>query len=197
MCTAAQVNQRKSVVHLWLVFFFVSLWLLPFQQFYIISHPHKTINMASITAGQNSVEQGWKILIAEWTLLSLSTIVVLLRLFARSLIESDCLLKRVKWRRLHIEDYLMTLSLVRHFTHEHQSITIDGSIRPHHMATPSLRPWASRMGWAATSGLSTAAPSPKLFTSLKSSRAFLSFLHAWAGCRSRYISYDFWNNNNS
>lgn len=68
--------------------------------------------MATVASQQDTTDQGWKILVVEWTLLSVSTIVVLLRFFVRSFIEDDRFLKRIKFRRLHVEDHLMALSVV-------------------------------------------------------------------------------------
>jgi len=68
--------------------------------------------MATAASQQDTTDQGWKILVVEWTLLSVSTLVVLLRFFVRGFIENDHFLKRVKIRRVHVEDYLMALSLV-------------------------------------------------------------------------------------
>jgi len=71
--------------------------------------------MATASPQQTPTDQGWKILVVEWSLLSVSTIVVFLRFFVRGFIEEDHFLKRVKLRRLHVEDYLMALSVVRPF----------------------------------------------------------------------------------
>jgi len=52
-------------------------------------------------------------MVVEWVLLSVSTLTVFARIIARICVEDDRVLKRIKFRRLHVEDALMALSLVR------------------------------------------------------------------------------------
>ena len=52
-------------------------------------------------------------MVVEWILLSVSTLTVLARIIARVCVEDDRVLRRIKVQRLHIEDALMALSLVR------------------------------------------------------------------------------------
>ncbi|GAB7344497.1 hypothetical protein MBLNU457_2331t1 [Dothideomycetes sp. NU457] len=73
--------------------------------------------MATVASQQDTTDQGWKILVVEWTLLSISTTVVLLRFFVRGFIEDDRFLKRVKFRRLQVEDYLMALAVFAQYGH--------------------------------------------------------------------------------
>lgn len=135
------------------------------------------INMTTTASQQTTIDQGWKILVVEWTLLSVSTIVVLLRFFVRGFIEEDHFLKRVKFRRLHVEDYLMALSVVRPQISSDTYILTD-NIRSLSMVTRLLKRLVLKKDLVVTSGHSTELPSPTSATSFKSSRAFPSSRHA-------------------
>jgi len=64
-----------------------------------------------LTSHDDHADQGWKVMVAEWLPLFISTITVLTRFFVRACVEDEHFLKRIKLRRLRSEDHLMALSL--------------------------------------------------------------------------------------